>query len=58
MKIRKNRQGVRLLRLALAAIAAGGIMLGSAHAQDANNGAISVGTGIDFGSSYYFHGII
>lgn len=57
MRIRGNR-AVNLLRLPLATIAAGGIMLGSAQAQDANGGAISVGTGVDFGSSYYFRGII
>jgi hypothetical protein len=46
------------VRLPLAVVVAGGMMLGSAEAQEANNGAVSVGTGIDFGSSYYFRGII
>ena len=57
MKIRRSRT-LSVLRLPLAAIAASGIMLGTAAAQDGNSGAVSVGTGIDFGSSYYFRGII
>ena len=35
------------------------VALGTANAQDAgNNGAVSVGAGIDFTSDYYFRGII
>ena len=48
-----------LLRVPLAALVACGLMLGTAAAQDApNSGAVSAGTGVDFGSSYYFRGII
>ncbi len=40
-------------------LAAATLMAGSAAAQDApNTGAISVSTGIDFGTSYYFRGIV
>ena len=48
-----------LLRVPLAALVACGLMLGTAAAQDApNSGAVSAGTGVGFGSSYYFRGII
>ena len=49
-----------LLRLPLAVATACVLMNGSAVAQEAapSTGAVSVGTGIDIGSAYYFRGII
>ena len=44
------------MRVGITSIAACGLMLGTVHAQDAAN--TDVGSGIDFGSSYYFRGII
>ena len=59
MKRRRATTSVRAMRIVITSIAACGLMLGTARAQDASNtGAGSVGSGIDFGSSYYFRGII
>ena len=51
---------MRLLRVCMTAIAITGLVAGSAAAQDdgPNNGAVSLGAGIDFSTSYFFRGII
>ena len=46
----------RIARVLLAVVAALALTVGTASAQ--NEGRVSVGAGIDFGSSYYFRGIV
>ena len=53
------RDAKTFLGMLLAAFAVVGMLLGTASAQEAGNaGAVSVGTGIDFGTSYLFRGTI
>ena len=50
----------RLTRLGTIVVLSLGLLAGPAAAQDSepNSGSVSLGAGIDFGSSYYFRGII
>ncbi len=59
--MRTTESGVRQsVKLLAAVVVVSGLMLGSAAAQDdgPNSGAVSLGAGIDFTTSYYFRGII